>query len=126
VVYDFSQGRSFVDSEALDQWFAEFVRRYPKPAGEGRELDPEKLGAVQNRFRVTEQERFEIPLRLSPEFYTEYALTETNVASAIRGGVPARAIREWCTASLEPVFGGRDREVVFRGYFAILRHFVRV
>ena len=50
LVYDFSPGRSFRDSEALDEWFAEFERRYPRPKGEAREINPEILAGLDRRF----------------------------------------------------------------------------
>ena len=115
-IYDFTQGRTLRDSPALDEWFVEFVRRYPPPPGEGVAIDPRSLPG----FAVEHYEDFEIGLVLSPEFYLEYALTETNVAHAIRGGVPRAEIREWCAESLRPVFQGAAREVLFRGYFGCL------
>lgn len=118
LVYDFSPGRSFRDSDALDAWFAEFQRRYPPPAGEARALSPEVLAGLESGFRVTKSEHFEIGLTLTPEFYRDYMLTETNVAAAVREGTPYGEIRAWCEDSLGPVWEGRDREVLFRGYWA--------
>lgn len=117
LVYDFSTGRSFRDSKALDEWFAEFERRYPWPKGEARELNPEILAGLDRRFKVRERARFEIGLRLDREFYAGYMMTETNVALAIRRGTPSGEIREWCGETLRPVFRGEAREVLFRGYF---------
>jgi SAM-dependent methyltransferase len=121
LVYDFSQGRSFPDSSALDDWFAEFHRRYPPPAGEARPLDPEILSALDSGFDVVQADRFEIPLTLSPEFYVSYVMTETNVAAAVRRGQAEDTIRGWCAQSLAPVFEGRPREVLFRGYYGWMR-----
>jgi len=115
VVYDFSQGRTFRDSSALDEWFVTFTSRYPPP-GEGIAIDPRTFAG----FTVKDYEEFEIGLELRPEFYVEYALTETNVAHAVRRGVPREQIRAWIEDSLRPVFQGCVREVLFRGYFACL------
>ena len=61
IVYDFSAGRRFADSETLDEWFTEFLRRYPKDNGSGgctrcritrrrgRGLQPGRLGGVRSR-----------------------------------------------------------------------------
>jgi hypothetical protein len=46
VVYDFSPGRSFRDSAALEARFSEFVARYPSPHGEALVVDPERLGSM--------------------------------------------------------------------------------
>jgi ubiquinone/menaquinone biosynthesis C-methylase UbiE len=120
VVYDFSPGRRFPDSAGLDDWFTAFLDRYPPPPGEGLELNPRRLAELATLFRVEGYEDFEFALTLSPAFYLDYVLTETNVASAMRNGVPLDEIRRWCAETLAPVFGGRSREVLFRGYIAYM------
>lgn len=122
VVYDFSQGRSFPDSPLLDEWYAGFVRRYPKPTDAGRqELDPEILAARGSGFRLSGHEGFEIGLVLGPAFYLNYAMTEANVAHAVRNGTPEGEIRRWCADTLAPVFEDREKEVLFRGYIAYMK-----
>lgn len=118
LVYDFSPGRTFRGADALDRWFTEFERRYPWPEGEGSALSPEILDKAGGVFRVREHERFETGIRLDAEFYTGYMMTETNVARAVREGVPEAEIRRWCAETLGRVFGSEPKEVLFRGYFA--------
>jgi len=121
VAYDFSPGRRFRDSDALEEWFSELLRRYPMPSGSRRrELDPETLGREASGLRLTGADRFEIGLVLDPDFYVDYVMTEANVAHAVRDGTPEAAIREWCRESLAPVFGSEEREVLFQGYIAYL------
>jgi SAM-dependent methyltransferase len=121
LVYDFSVGKSFRDSPALDAWFAGFFERYPPPALEARDLNPAILVREAARFRLGAHEDFEIALRLTPRFYLDYVLTETNVSAAVRRGEDLAEIRKWCAGSLAPVWRGEVREVLFRGYFACLR-----
>jgi len=121
LVYDFPAGRSFRDSAALDEWFTEFFLRYPPPAHEARELSPETLVRAAPEFLLGEYEDFEIGLRLTPQLYLDYVLTETNVAAAVRRGVELAEVRRWCADSLAPVWRGEAREVLFHGYFACLR-----
>lgn len=116
VIYDFSQGRTFRDSPALDDWFARFIKRYPPLPEEALGFDARSLAG----FAVKNYEDFEIGLALSPEFYVEYALTETNVSHAVRNGAARAEIRNWCAESLRPVFQHRTREVLFRGYITCL------
>jgi len=121
VVYDFSPGRTFRDSTALDEWFAEFHRRYPPPANEARDLNPAILGEAATGFRVFEHEDFEIELAMARGAYVDYVMTETNVAAAVRGGASLAQIKSWCTETVQSVWNGGEREVLFRGYFACLR-----
>lgn len=120
IVYDFSQGRSFRDSPDLGTWFQEFAARYPAPPNAARKLDPSILAGLPSGFSVREHEEFEVGLRLDPDFYLAYVLTETNVAYAIRNGTPAEEIRSWCAGTLRNAFRGESHEVMFRGYIAYM------
>ena len=120
LVYDFSPGRSFRDSAALDLWFDRFHSRYPPPAHEARTLSPEILASLASGFRMHGYRHFEIGITLAPGFYLDYMMTETNVTAAVRGGTPHAEIRSWCAETLAPVWNGLEREVLFRGYFVLL------
>jgi ubiquinone/menaquinone biosynthesis C-methylase UbiE len=118
VVYDFSQGKRIVGSPALDNWFTEFMARYPAPPFSGRLLTPELLAPLAAGFHPAGSEWYEESITLDPSFYVDYAMTETNVAAAVRAGVPEESIRDWCRRTLAPVFAGQPRPVVFTGYIA--------
>ncbi|MFN7921803.1 MAG: class I SAM-dependent methyltransferase [Bryobacteraceae bacterium] len=122
VAYDFSQGRWFRHSPALEEWFAEFRRRYPPPTGSARPLDPALLATAAPRFVPAGDERFRAGIVLDAGAYLRYMMTETNVASAIAAGTPRGEIQDWCRATLEPVFAGAEREVLFEGYIAYFRN----
>jgi len=120
-VYDFSTGRSFPDSALLDAWFDAFLRRYPPvSASQARPLNPEILSRIATGFVAGAHETFAIPIQLEPGFYLDYVLTGTNVAAAVARGASPDAIRAWCEESLQPVWQGQAREVLFRGYWACL------
>jgi SAM-dependent methyltransferase len=120
LVYDFGPGMTFRSEPGLEDWFRRFSARYPPPPNEGRDLDPDILRQSNSGFRVVREETFEIAIRLTPRFYLDYMLTETNVASAVRAGVPLPEIRGWCVETLAPVWRGEDKEVMFRGYWVCL------
>ena len=119
-MYDFSQGRSFRHSSALDSWFAEFLNRYPMPPYSACEVSPETLRACDSGLQMSGHEHFEVGLTLEPNFYLNYIMTETNVAHAIESGALEEQIRGWCADTLRPVFAGSGREVLFRGYLAVM------
>ena len=120
LVYDFSQGRSFRDSNRLDLWFTDFLNRYPMPIGSGHEVSPEILSSSESGLRLCGHEDLEVGLMVDGAFYLNYMMTETNVATAVQSGVPEHSIRAWCANTLEPVFQGSSHEVQFRGYFAVM------
>jgi len=120
VIYDFSPGRHFRNATGLDEWFSNFIARYPPPRDEARTLDPAILADLHSGFRMNSHRYFEIGLTLTPDFYLDYMMTETNVAAAVNSGVPRPEIRSWCAETLAPIWRGVDREVLFHGYFACL------
>ena len=115
-VYDFSPGR------VVDEWFYEFECRYPWPRNEARVLNPETLVREASGFQLHSKEEFAIALPLTRRFCVDYVLTETNVADAVRGGVPLESIRSWCEATLHDFWPDDSavREVLFRGYWVCL------
>jgi hypothetical protein len=104
----------------LYRWFDAFMTRYPPPAVRGHALSPSVLAQAGRGFRLARAEDFEIGLTTSPEFYSSYVLTETNVQEALRAGGDLDEIRAWCAETLAPVFDGHERDVIFRGYVAQL------
>lgn len=120
VVYDFSPGRRFAEEPALEQWFAEFLRRFPAPGDGAVPLDPQRLRALcAGLFAPVAAEAFEERLPYDAAAYAAYLMTETNVAAALRAGEAPDAIRLWMDAALPAVFGGARREVCFDCYFAV-------
>jgi SAM-dependent methyltransferase len=120
IVYDFEPGRSLRHTRDLDEWFQAFLQKYPQPLYEGRSLSPEILAQFDSGFRTRSAQRFEIEIELTPQFYIDYMLTETNAASAVRAGAPPEEVRAWCEEMLAPIWKGRAQAVLFRGYFACL------
>ncbi len=119
VVYDFSEGRRLRGSDRLDTWYSEFLKRYPPPDS-SRPVTPESLRTCNSGLRLSRYEHFEMGLMLEPSFYIDYVLTETNIAHALMNGAAEEEIRAWCARTLEPVFQGQAREVLFPGYIAYI------
>lgn len=120
VVYDFAAGRRWVGGSGLEEWFAEFQRRYPAPAQEALYLDPEVLGREARGWRVAAGEEVEAAVAMTAEAYVRYMMTETNVAAAVRRGEAEAEIRRWCEETVDAAWGSGQREVAFHGYFARL------
>ena len=121
LVYDFAQGRTFADSGALGEWYAEFLARYPKPLSEAIPLDAGKVETMAAGLARVGAEEFRIALPYEWAAYAGYMMTETNVAAAMRRGEAESAICEWMAGTLPEVFGGAARDVVFPGYWVALR-----
>ncbi len=126
LVYDFKTARRFAGEDAsvdpLDQWFDEFLRRYP-PVVSARvqPLDPETVALLASGFTPCASETPRIAVEMDPGFYLDYLLTGTNVAQAIANGAALPSIRDWCQATLAPVWRGEPKTVLFEAYWVILR-----
>ena len=120
LVYDFSPGSRFGDSMLLKEWTGVFNTRYPKPFSEAFPLSPSILAGLDPRFRLIAARELTVALTLTPSFYVDYMMTETNVAAAVRRGNSEAEIRSWCETTLVPVWGGEPHEVLFDCYFACL------
>ncbi|MBN8732203.1 MAG: class I SAM-dependent methyltransferase [Acidobacteria bacterium] len=124
VAYDFAQGRTFAEKREgseLGGWFAEFVRRYPREASEAIALDPATIRAMAEGFEVAGRMEFAWSVPYHWAAYAGYMMTETNVAAAVRRGERGSEIEEWLNATLPDVFAGRQRDVLFPGYWVALR-----
>ena len=123
-VYDFSAPREFEgetgSESALAAWADAFTARYPFPLSQATPLSPAILAERASGLTVTRGESFAIALPLTPEFFLEYMLTQTNVRAAITAGTSIDAVRAWCAPGITAAFDGRARDVVFRGYLAVL------
>lgn len=114
LVYDFSVGLA----PELKEWFASFRAKYPSPPASSRtELDPETL----SQYMPVKQSRSgDWKLSVNADFFLRYMLSETNVSQAVAEGQSLDSIREWCRPGIEAAFAGRELELSFPGYFALL------
>jgi SAM-dependent methyltransferase len=120
LLYDFSSGRRSAGGAELADWYALFEQRFPPPPGwlplDVRELPLEAYG-----LRLVDFTDAETRLPMTFDAYLRYALSEVNVDSAItRGACSAEEARDWCQATLEPVFATGEMTVVVPGYVATL------
>jgi len=120
VVYDFAPGRRFRDGADLEDWFAGFLLRYPKPDDGAVPLDPQVLASLAGaELLPVAGESFGEAVTFDAAGYAAYLMTETNVAAAVRAGQSPSQIRAWMDGSLSAVFRQRPRDVVFDCYFAV-------
>lgn len=119
VIYDFSAGRRLRGSGLLEEWFVAFERRYPAPPD--YELDVRGLAYGPSGLRLEAYEELEVAVPMDLGSYLAYALSETNVESAVTRGVSEAEIRDWCHGTLSKVFGDESRQVLFDSYVAYVR-----
>ncbi|WP_433221914.1 class I SAM-dependent methyltransferase [Dactylosporangium sp. CS-047395] len=125
VLYDFSEGRRSAAGDALPGWFAAFEQRFPWPPG-WRPLDPRTLPLTGSGLWLEDCAEVELPLPVSLQVYLRHVLGGLNVDAAVaRGACTAEQARDWCRATLAPLFAGGELTVLIPGYAATLRRDVR-
>ena len=120
LLYDFSPGRRSAGDHRLERWFASFEQRFPWPPG-WQPLDVHELPLAAYGLQLLDFTDVEAQLPMDVDTYLRYALSETNVESAIANGActPGEA-RDWCLTTLEPVFADGPLTVVIPGHVATL------
>jgi SAM-dependent methyltransferase len=119
LVYDFSGGRRLAGDWRLDAWFAAFEARYAYPPGYA--MDVRRLPFAAVGLRLEHYEEMEVAIPMTGQAYLAYVLGETNVELALSRGESQEAVASWCAGTLEPIFGGGAREVLFDAYCACVR-----
>jgi SAM-dependent methyltransferase len=112
LLYDFSEGRSSPDTEALARWYASFEKRFPPAPGGWRRLVVSELPFAETGLRLLTYLAFDVQLRMTADAYLRYVLSE----------IPAQApdsAREWCRNTLTTVFHGGELTVSFPAYLAV-------
>jgi hypothetical protein len=67
--------------------------------------EPGDPGGNRLGFHMQTHNHLEIGIDLTPDFYLDYIMTETNVAAAVRGGVRYAEIRSWVRRKLSASVG---------------------
>jgi ubiquinone/menaquinone biosynthesis C-methylase UbiE len=119
LVYDFGAARRFRSSDDLARWYSTFLDRYPPAVDSRQPPTRDVLASHRDALTLRSHEVFDLDLVLAPIEYTDYLMTQTNVASAVRHGESSDTIRSWCLQTLDPFFFA-PRPVVFDGYIGRL------
>jgi SAM-dependent methyltransferase len=119
LVYDFTTGRHLRAGPDLAPWFAEVLRRWPRPR---RTTPPFDAAALAAAGLAVEHHPFEVDVALSRRGYVDYLLTESFVTAAIRRGEDRAEIDRWLTSSVPwAAAEGLTADVVFEGYLLVGR-----
>lgn len=118
VIYDFSEARRLRDDSRLEQWYEQFVARFPAPPGYA--LDVRTLSYDRYGLQLQSYEEFEVAVPMTHQSYLHYALSEARVEMAIRRGASEEDIRNWCHSTLSTIFDEPPREVLFDAYIAVI------
>ena len=99
-----------------DWWHDEYLKNYPKPPRNEGVWTNEDISPYE--FRLETQKDFELTYKFDKIAFVKFMLTQSNVNAKIEGaGADKTIISEWFDKTLEPVFDGAERQLVFAGYY---------
>lgn len=121
VIYDFGITDKMVENNEYTVWYQnEYLERFPKPPRKENKWTEQDLV---DGFIMEKQTEYEMNYSFNIDNYVDFMMIQSNVNSKIESGERSETdIRKWMKASLEPIFGESDRELVFYGYSWYIRH----
>lgn len=119
VIYDFSEARRLRNDRRLEDWYEQFVARFPAPPGYA--MDVRTLAYAHYDLELSSYEEFEVAVPMTHQSYLQYAMSEARVERALMNGTAENDIREWCNQTLAEIFAANPRDVLFDAYIALVR-----
>lgn len=116
---DFSAGRRIHGDGRLERWHADFMARFPSPAGYA--LDLPTMSYAAHGLELHSFEAFEVEIPMSRAAYVDYLMGEAGVEMAFRGGVDPAQVRRFCEDGLAEVFAPGPRPIVIEAQVAVAR-----
>lgn len=121
VIYDNFISDKMVDVPLYKEWFHnEFLVQYPKPPRNEEKwsnTDVNLLG-----FHIQKQDEYSNTLRMDQDRFIKFMLTQSNVIAAVeQGDNTLEDVKAWFQNTLEKVFDGNTKELVFEGFIWYLQ-----
>lgn len=116
LVYDFCISDRMKESPAYTSWWHDaYLKEFPKPFR--KESVWSKEDDARQGFLTRDQIQYEMEYEFDQDAFIEFMMIQSNVNVKIEGeGRSIQSVREWFERSVEPVFRGEKRTVIFTGY----------
>lgn len=113
VAYDNLFQGQMRENPAFNDWYKnEFLEKFPVPPRGVRAF--ERTSENRTDFVLKHEEFNENAIEFSAEELAAYLVTITNVIAQVEnGGQAIEEVHEWLTKSVEPLFGGERKRLVF-------------
>ena len=114
-IYDFWIIDQMQESEKYTDWYQnEYLKKFPKPP---RNEDIWTQEDLTEDFRMGKQIVYDMPYKFIFEDFVEFMMIQSNVNAKIESGSMAESeVREWMKKTLQDIFGGEAKTLIFSGY----------
>lgn len=121
VIYDFWITEGMLDNTAYTEWYQnEYLQNFPKPPRNEMVWSQKDLTEdfiLQNQIKYHMQYEFDL------ESFIDFMMIQSNVNVQIENGEKSVGeVREWMSQTLQPIFQGQTRTLIFSGYNWYIKH----
>lgn len=115
VVYDFWITDRMENKLEYTEWYrGKYLKKFPKPY---RKEYVWKQNDLTVAFNMEKQTTYDLTYKFSLEDFIDFMMIQSNVNEKIeKGTLSTEEVRNWMTESLQPIFNGEDRTLIFEGY----------
>ena len=115
LIYDFWITDQMQGSEKYTDWYQnEYLKKFPKPP---RNEDIWTQEDLTEDFRMGKQIVYDMPYKFIFEDFVEFIMIQSNVNAKIESGSMTESeVREWMKKSLQDIFVGEAKTLIFSGY----------
>ena len=115
VVYDFWITNRMNNKPEYTKWYQEeYLKMFPKPYRKESVWDQSDLT---NAFKMENRITYDLSYEFSLEEFIDFMMIQSNVNEKIeRKTLSVEEVRDWMISSLQPIFDGKKRTLIFEGY----------
>lgn len=115
VVYDFWITDRMDGKPEYTEWYKEeYLKKFPKPY---RKEDVWQQADLTDAFRMENQTTYELTYSFSLNEIIDFMMIQSNVNEKVEKGIMSvEEVRSWMRNSLQPIFNGENRTLIFEGY----------
>lgn len=121
-IYDFWISDQMIDTDSYtDWWHNQYLVNFPRPARKDNIWTKEEVGA--HHFTMEKQTTFTLRYEFDKASFIKFMLIQSNVNAKIEGeGQDIETVKAWFEETLEPIFQGQKKTLLFDGYSWYMRN----
>lgn len=122
IIYDDSFSGRMTDSERFVEWYNdEYLVMFPKPSRNEEKWDDALVRPY--HFSTVKQEMYSHTVAMNQKEFINFIITQSNVISAVEQGEKSlESVKDWFDKTLEAIFSGGSRELIFEGYIWYIKN----
>ena len=120
LIYDFGITDKMVENADYTKWYQEkYLRRFPKPP---RKENKWTQNDLTTGFIMEKQTDYDMEYAFELEKFVDFMMIQSNVNAQIESGNnTADEVKAWMLESLAPIFGNKEKQLMFYGYSWYIR-----